>query len=183
MFLNQSSCVNFSPVDKPSCSNVVPVSIKIDNKRSDKTRRTTTQQGAEVVSDAAGLLPVSSEDDQVTETNVTPQSCPLTVVKQTPDSSPNKSADTPQKITPEYTADQDGNESSSSRTSGRSKRQTEFYGSAIHHAVKEVTEASTPGCYGGLTIPVSAAELSPSPSPKKKNESVQKEQDTTSEIG
>ena len=52
-----------SPVDKPSSLKTDPISIKIDNKRSDKTRRITIQPGAELVSDAAGLMPVSSEDD------------------------------------------------------------------------------------------------------------------------
>ena len=104
----------------------------------------------------------------MTESNVTPQSCPLTIVKQTPESSPTKSLISPQKISTEATADQDGNESSSSRTSGRSKRQKHFYGSPIPHAVKEVSEASTPGFSGGLTVPVSPSGLFLSPSPRRK---------------
>ena len=133
-----------------------------------KTRRVTTQPSAEVVSDAVGLQPISSEDDQVTESNVTPQSCPLTVVKKTPEISPTKTSTSRLKITPDATADQDGNESSSSRTSVRSKRQTLFYGSPIRHAFKGVSEASTPGFSGGLTVPVSPAELNLSLSPRKR---------------
>ena len=120
------------------------------------TRRVTIQPGAEVVSDATGLQPVSSEDYHVTESKVTPQSCSLSTIKQTPENSPTKTPTSPQKIPTKATEDQDGNESSSSRTSGRSKRQTQFYGSPIRHAVKEVSEASSP------------AELSSSPSPKSK---------------
>ena len=156
-----------SPVAQPSCSKTIPISIRVD-KRPLSTRRVTKQLGAEVVSDATGLQPVSSEDDPVAESHVTPQSCPLSIVKQTPENSPLKTTTSPQKTTAKATEDQDGNESSSSRTSGRSEKQTQFYGSPIRHAVKEVSEASTPGFSGGLTVPVSSAELSLSPSPRRK---------------
>ena len=136
-----------SSVAQLSCSKTSPVSIRVD-KGPLSTRRVTIQPGAEVVSDATGLQPVSSEDDHVTESKVTPQSCPL-LIKQTPESSPTKTSTSPQKIPTKATEDQDGNESSSLRTSGRSKRRTQFHGSLIRHAVKEVT--------------------------KKKNESIQKE--------
>ena len=42
-----------SPIDKPSRWKAVLISIKIDNKRSFKTRRVIIQPGVEVVSDAA----------------------------------------------------------------------------------------------------------------------------------
>ena len=155
-----------SPVAQPSCSKTIPISIRVD-KRPLSTIRVTIQPGAEVVSDSTGLQPVSTEDDHVTESNVTPQSCSLSI-KQTPESSPTKTPTSPQKIPTKATEDQDGNESSSSRTSGRSKRQTQLYGSPIRHAVKEIPEASTPGFSGGLTVPVSPAELSSSPSPRRK---------------
>ena len=128
----------------------------------------------EVVSDATGLQPVSSEDDHVTESNVTPRSCPLSIIKQTPELSTTKTPSSRYKICTKATVDQNGNESSSSRKSGRSKRQTQCYGSPIRHAVKEDSEASTPGFSGGLTVPVSPSEPSLSPSAKK-NESIQKE--------
>ena len=155
-----------STVAQPSCTKTTPISIRVD-KRHLTTRRVTIQPGAEVVSDASGLQPVSSEDDHVTESNVTPQSCPLSNIKQTPENSPTKTPTSPQKIPTKATEDQDGNESFSSRTSGRSKRQTQFYDSPIRHAVKEVSVASTPGFSGVLTVPVSPAELSSSPSPRK----------------
>ena len=154
-----------SPVAQPSCSKIIPISIRVD-KRPLSTRRVTIQPGAEVVSDATGLQSVSFEDNHVTESNVTPQSCPLSI-RETPESSPTKTPTSPQKIPTKATEDQDGNESSS-RTSGPSKRQTQIYGSSIRLAVKEVSEASTPGFLGGLTVPVSPAELSLSPSPKRK---------------
>ena len=162
-----------SPVAQPSCSKTIPISIRVD-KRPLMTRRVTMQPGAEVVSDATGLQPVSFEDDHVTESNVTPQSCPLSIIKQTPENSPTKTPTSPQKIPTKGTEDQDGNESSSSRLSGRSKRQTQFYGSPIRHAVKKVSQASTPGFSSGLTVPVSPAEQSSSQSPRRKNESIQK---------
>ena len=157
-----------SPVAQPLCSKAVPISIRVDE-RPLSTRKVTIQPGAEVVSDATGLQPVSSEDDHATELDVTPQSCPLSILKQTPESSPNKTPTSPQKIPAKATEDQDGNESSSSGILLLgNKRQTQFYGSPIRHAVKEVSEASTPGFSGGLTYPVSPVELSSSPSPRRK---------------
>ena len=157
-----------STVAQPLCSKAVPISIRVDE-RPLSTRKVTIQPGAEVVSDATGLQPVSSEDDHATELNVTPQSCSLSILKQTPESSPNKTPTSPQKILAKATEDQDGNESSSSGILLLgNKRQTQFYGSPIRHAVKEVSEASTPGFSGGLTVPVSPVELSSSPSPRRK---------------
>ena len=69
-----------SPIEQPSSSKTAPISVKIDDRRSYKTRRVTIQPGAEVVSDAAKLVPVFLEDFQVAESNVTPQSCPLEIV-------------------------------------------------------------------------------------------------------
>ena len=116
------------------------------------------------------------------ESSVTPQSCPLTVVKSTPETSPNKSADTPLKFTPDTTAEQDGNESSSSRTSGRSKKQTQFYGSPIRHAVKigiRSVKARIFRWVNGLSVGSRVVIVSVS---EKENESVQKEQSTDSEV-
>ena len=120
------------------------------------------------------LVPESLEDDKVVESNVIPQSCPLTIVKPISETSPNKSADTPQKSTPKTTAGQDGNESWSSRTSGRSKKQKQFYGSPIRHAVKEVSDASVSGFFRwdkGSSVGRGAFIISVS---RKENESVQK---------
>ena len=49
-----------SPVVQPSVPKAVPILIKVDNERYNKTRRVTIQPGAEVVSGAAGLMPVYS---------------------------------------------------------------------------------------------------------------------------
>ena len=113
-------------------------------------------------------MSVSSEDGQVVDLKVTPQSCHLTIAKTTPETSPNEPVDTPQKSIPNTAAEQDGKESSSSRNSGRSKKQTQLYGSPIHHVVKEVSDASVPGFSGVITDPVSAEELLSSPYPRRK---------------
>ena len=138
------------------------------NNRSNKTRRIKIQPGAKIVTDAAGLVPVSSENDFVLDSNITPQSCPLTIAQSTPDSIPNKSVNSTQKSTPDTAADEDDNESSSSQNSEHSKKQTQYYGSPIRHAVKEVSETSSPAFSGGATFPVSAEELSSSTAPRKR---------------